>query len=120
VSGRLAAPFERLFKAFRNSCRGLRHAWRHETAFKQECWLLLLLLPLAFFLGENGVERALLAGFLLLVPMAELLNSAIEGAVDRIGTDPHPLSGLAKDLGSAGVFVAMLLAAMAWLLILLD
>lgn len=97
---------------------GLRACWRHEAAFRQELLGLLLLLPLALYLGQTGVERALLIGSLLLVPLVELLNSALEAVVDRFGDERHELSGRAKDIGSAAVFLAILMAIVIWLLIL--
>jgi diacylglycerol kinase (ATP) len=78
----------------------------------------LLVLPLGVWLGHNGVERVLLIAPMLLVLVVELLNSAIEAAIDRIGPERHELSGLAKDLGSAAVFIAFLILGLAWVLIL--
>lgn len=100
--------------AFGFSMQGLRTAWRQETAFRLQCAVLVPLLPLSFVLARNGVELALLLGSCGLVLLAELFNSAIERVVDRIGTETHPLSGEAKDLGSAGVFVAMTLVLITW------
>jgi diacylglycerol kinase (ATP) len=99
------------------SLAGLRTAWRSEAAFRQECVLALVLTPLAFWLGETAVERALLIGSCLLVLIVELLNTAVEYVVDRVGTDHHQLSGHAKDLGSAAVFVSLLLTGVVWGLI---
>ena len=82
--------------------------------------MLLLVLPLGAWLGDNGVERALLIGSWLLVLIVELLNSALEAVVDRIGSEHHPLAGRAKDLGSAAVMGALILAAGTWGLLLLD
>ncbi len=103
-----------LVNATRWSLQGLAAAWRHEAAFRQEAAASLVLVPLALWLGENGVERALLLGSWLLVLVTELLNSAIEAAIDRIGEDRHPLSGRAKDLGSAAVMVSLVLVAVVW------
>ncbi len=108
----------RLADASRYTWRGLRHALRHEAAFQTEAALLPLAAGAAIWLGESGVERALLLGSWLLVMAVELLNSAIEAAIDRIGPERHELSALAKDLGSAAVFVALLLAATVWTLVL--
>ena len=110
----------RLAKAFGNTWNGLAGCWREEEAFRQECLLALLAIPAAVWFGRNGVERALLAGPMLLILIVELLNSAIETAIDRIGTERNPLSGLAKDLGSAAVFVSFLLLAGSWALVLLG
>ncbi|MCB1760286.1 MAG: diacylglycerol kinase [Gammaproteobacteria bacterium] len=108
----------RIFKAFNYSLAGFRACFRNEAAFRQELAALLLLLPLGLWLGEDGVERALLVASLLLVPVVELLNSAIEAVVDRFGGERHELSGRAKDIGSAAVFLSILLAASVWLLVL--
>jgi len=108
----------RLFNATRWSSQGLRSTFAHEQAFRQEVWLLILLAPLGYWLGQSGVERALLIGSLLLVLIVELLNSALESVVDRIGPEHHELSGRAKDQGSAAVLVAVLLVPLVWGLVL--
>ena len=108
----------RLIKASGYSMQGLAAAFRHETAFRQELAITVLLLPLALWLGQTGPERALLIAVWMLVPLFELMNSAIEAVVDRIGPEQHELSGRAKDIGSAAVLVALVNAAMVWLLIL--
>ena len=108
-----------LRKALGWSLQGLAAAWQ-ETAFRQEICSFCILAPLAFWLGGSGLERAMLLASLLLVLLAELINSAVEAAIDRIGPERHPLSGRAKDLASAAVFIALINAALAWLLILLD
>jgi diacylglycerol kinase (ATP) len=110
----------RLWLATLNSCRGLKHCYRSEAAFRQEIWLAAVLLPMALALGRSGVERALLAGSVLAVMIVELLNTGIEVVVDRIGVERHHLSGFAKDLGSSAVLVAVLQAVLAWGLILYD
>lgn len=104
----------RLLHATRFSMRGFGHAWRHEIAFRQEVIATLVLAPLALWLGRNGTERLLLIGACLLVIIVELLNSAIEAAVDRVGPEQHELSGRAKDLGSAAVMTSLLLLAGVW------
>ena len=109
--------FKRIWNALFYSLNGISSAWRHESAFRQEMVLAVLLTPAAFWLGEGAVERALLLGSRLLVLITELLNSAIEAVVDRIGSDPHSLSGQAKDMGSAAVFFALLLVVLIWGLI---
>jgi diacylglycerol kinase (ATP) len=111
--------WRRLVNATGYSWAGLKAAWRNEEAFRQEGLLCAALVPLALWLGDSAVERALLMGSLLLVVIVELLNSGIEAAVDRISLERHELSGRAKDIGSAAVFVALLNAALIWLLILL-
>ena len=110
--------FSRIIKATIYSWQGLRAAYRHEEAFRQEVWLCLILLPLGLYLGENGVEKALLVGSALLLPLVEILNSALEAAIDRIGDEPHELSGRAKDMGSAAVAIAIAILALTWLLVL--
>ena len=110
----------RLIKATGYSFNGLAATFRHETAFRQEVALSLLLIPLALWLGESGVELALLIMSWLLVLMFELVNSGIEAVVDRIGTEHHELSGRAKDVGSAAVLIALVNAAVVWLLVLTD
>lgn len=115
-----AQGLRRLINAFNYSRQGLRAAWQHEAAFREECLLALVGLPLAFWLGQDGVERALLAGSVLFVLIVELLNSALEAVVDRISLETHPLSGRAKDIGSAAVLLALGLAALVWGSILLP
>ncbi len=110
--------WRRLRNATAYSWAGLRAAWRNEQAFRQEGWLCLILAPVALWLGESAIERGLLVSSLLLIVIVELLNSGIEAVVDRIGSERHELSGRAKDIGSAAVFVALLNAAVVWLLIL--
>jgi diacylglycerol kinase (ATP) len=106
--------FRRLVNATFFSVAGLKAAWRNEAAFRQELVLALVLTPTAVWLGRNAVERALLIGTCWLVLIVELLNSAVEAIVDRVSTDHHKLSGRAKDLGSAGVFVSLLLVLVVW------
>lgn len=109
---------KRVLLAARYSWQGLTTCYRKEAAFRQELWLVLLLTPFALWLGDGGVERALLLGSLALVLVVELLNTGIENVVDRVGQEPHKLSGRAKDMGSAAVFVTLVMAAIVWLLIL--
>ncbi|MBT9596509.1 MAG: diacylglycerol kinase [Vitreoscilla sp.] len=104
----------RLVSAWGNSVRGLRLAWAGERAFRQEALLALALVPTAFWLGQGWIEVALLAGSVGLVLIVELLNSAVEAAIDRIGLERHELSGRAKDLGSAAVWLALVLCAGIW------
>lgn len=110
----------RILNATGYSVAGLIAAYRHEHAFRQEVWLALVLLPLALFLGETGVERALMAGSVLLVLVVELLNSAIETALDRISLETHPLIKRAKDIGSAAVMLALVNVVAVWTALLLD
>lgn len=109
--------FTRILRAAGYSWAGLRAAFRHEAAFRQELALCCLLIPLGVWLGETGIERALLLGSLLLVLIVELINSAIEAVVDRFGGEQHELSGRAKDIGSAAVFIALLNVVIVWVLI---
>ena len=104
----------RLIRATRFSAQGFVHAWKHESAFRQELTATLVMTPLALWLGRTGYERLLLVGCLLLVIIVELLNSAVEAAIDRFGDEHHELSGRAKDLGSAAVFVSLLLVVAVW------
>jgi diacylglycerol kinase (ATP) len=110
--------FARMRKASVYSWQGLRAAWRHEAAFREEVILALVLVPLGFYLGENGVEKALLIASVLLLPVVEILNSAIEAAVDRHGSEYHELSGRAKDMGSAAVALTIALMIIVWILVL--
>ena len=110
----------RLLNAFGNTYRGLVGAWREEAAFRQECALAVVLVPLGFWLADNGIERVLLVGPVIFVLVVELLNSAIEAAIDRIGEERHTLSGLAKDMGSAAVFGSFVLLAFSWAMVLID
>lgn len=105
----------RIVHASRYSWQGLKAAWQHEAAFRQELLLALLLTPLAFIVGTTLVQRLLLLALTWQVLVVELLNSAIETVVDRIGPEHHPLAGRAKDMGSAAVLVSLLLAALGWL-----
>ena len=112
--------FTRISCAIGYSMKGLQAAYIHEAAFRQELALCVMLAPLGVWLGNNGVERTLLVGSLMLVLIVELINSAIEAAVDRHGTAHHTLSGQAKDLGSAAVMVSILNVIVMWALILLN
>ena len=104
----------RVFKALRYSIQGLRAALRFEAAFRQEAALALIMIPAAFFLGRNALEILLLIAVVVLVLIVELLNSAMEAVADAITTDTHPLIGRAKDIGSAAVLLALLLAGGTW------
>ncbi len=111
---------KRVIKAAGYSWAGLKAAFKHEAAFRQELALCLVLIPTGLWLGESGIERALLIGSLLLVLIIELLNSAIEAVVDRFGGEQHELSGRAKDIGSAAVFIALLNTVVIWVLLLIP
>jgi diacylglycerol kinase (ATP) len=109
-----------ILKALRYSLQGLRAAWSHEPSFRLEVWMFLLLAPLAFWLGESPVERALLFGCLILVLALELMNGAVEAIVDKTTPEIHELAGRAKDMGSAAVFLAQATVVITWALILLP
>jgi diacylglycerol kinase (ATP) len=109
--------FRRVVNATFYSVAGLRAAWRNEAAFRQECVGVVVLIPIAVWLGQNAVQRALLLSSCALVLIVELLNTAVEFVVDRVGTDHHELSGRAKDLGSAAVFTSIALAILVWSLV---
>ena len=108
----------RIWNALRYSLAGLRAAYRHEDAFRQELWLTAVLIPLALLLPANGQGKALMIASMLLVIIVELCNSAIEAAIDRISLDRHRLSKRAKDIGSAAVLIALLNVMMVWGLVL--
>lgn len=104
----------RLTRALRYSVQGLGAAWRDEAAFRQELAVVAPLAPLAFWLGESALQVAALLASLLCVLVAELFNSAIEAAIDRISVERHPLSEKAKDLGSAAVLLSIAMAGIVW------
>jgi len=106
--------FKRILKACNYSMAGLTAAWQEEAAFRQESLLMIVLFPLAFWLGDTLLEQMLLVSVCVLVVTVELINSAIEAVVDRVSDEQHVLSGRAKDMGSAAVFVSVLLAIFVW------
>ena len=110
----------RVLRALGASLRGLSGAFRDEAAFRQELAFAAVVIPLGLWLGHSGVERALLIAPVLLILTVELLNSAIEATVDRIGFERHALAGLAKDIGSAAVLMSFVLLTAVWLLVLLG
>jgi diacylglycerol kinase (ATP) len=110
----------RVLRAMAASVNGLVGAFREEAAFRQELGLAVIVIPLGLWLGHGGVERTLLIAPMLLILIVELLNSAIEATVDRIGFERHALAGLAKDIGSAAVFMSFVLLTAVWLLVLLG
>ena len=105
----------RLRHATGHSVNGLRAAYHHESAFRQEFWMAAVMLPLAFWLGRGWVEASLLAGSVMLVLVVELINSAVEATVDRVSFELHDLSKRAKDYASAAVTLSLLLASGVWL-----
>ena len=112
--------FKRVLNAAGYSWAGLRAAFKHEDAFRQEVFLAVVLVPLALFLGHTGIERALMVGAVLGVLIVELLNSAVEAAVDRISLEHHQLIKRAKDMGSAAVMIALVNVVVVWALVLLN
>ena len=105
---------KRVINAFFYSLAGLKAGWQNEAAIRQESILLIVLTPCALWLGDDGISRALLISSLLLVLIVELINSAIEAVVDRVGHEHHELSGRAKDIGSAAVLVAIINVIFIW------
>lgn len=110
----------RLVHACLYSMAGLRAAWQYEQAFRQEIYLSVLVVPFALCFGQTRTQRAVLVFSWLVVPLVELINSAIEAIVDRLGEDFHELSGRAKDLGSAAVLLSILMAVIVWGLVFMD
>jgi diacylglycerol kinase (ATP) len=110
----------RIALATRYSVRGIRAAWIHEAAFRQELLLAFALTPAAIWLGRSALEVSVLIGVCLLVLVIELLNSAVETTIDRIGPERHELSGRAKDVGSAAVFIALTIVVLVWASVLWD
>ncbi len=111
---------DRIVHATRNSFNGLWAAYSGESAFRQETWLAVIMLPTAFWLGRNAIEVALLAATVVLVLIVELLNSAIEAVVDRVSFDWHDLSKRAKDIASAAVLLSLLLCAGVWSMVFVQ
>jgi diacylglycerol kinase (ATP) len=109
---------ERIAKALGYSLAGLKSAYKNEAAIRQEVWLMVVLIPLAFYLGHTNIERVLLVGVTVLVFIVELLNSAVEAAVDHTSIDHHTLAARAKDIGSAAVMVAIFLFLLVWYLVI--
>ena len=110
---------KRIIKATGYSWQGLKAAYANEAAFRQEIYLSIILIPLAFFVGDSGLEIALMIACVLLVLLVEIINSAIEAVVDRFGKEQHMLSGRAKDMGSAAVMIALINAVVVWALLIL-
>jgi diacylglycerol kinase (ATP) len=112
--------FKRVVNAFFYSMAGFKAAWINEAAFRQEILAGIIIVPVGFFIGATGTQRAILIGSYLIIPIVELLNSAIESIVDRVGMEKNELSGRAKDIGSAAVFLSICTAAIVWLLIVWE
>jgi len=112
--------FERIINAFKFTLKGVQSAWSNEEAFRQEALVLILVIPAGLFIPETFLQKGLFICAWLLVLVIELLNSAIESVVDRIGYGKHPLSGQAKDMGSAAVFIGICLAVIIWVSIICE
>jgi len=110
---------KRFINAILFSIKGFKAAWIHEEAFRQEVVTFIVSVPLAFWLTDNNIERILLIASVVLVMIVELINSAVEAVVDRVGVEYHELAGRAKDIGSAAVMLSIMLAIATWLLILI-
>ena len=115
-----AKGLKRLINATRYSLAGLKAAWKHEEAFRMEIIAAAVMLPLAFWLGQTAAQRGVLVGTCFVVLITELLNSAIEAIVDRIGTDHHELSGRAKDIGSAAVMLSLIMTVIVWGIVIME
>jgi diacylglycerol kinase (ATP) len=120
TTGHLPRDPGRILKAAKWSMQGLQAAWMHESSFRLEVYLFVVLAPIGWWLGQTPIERVLLIGSMLLVLSIELLNSAIEAVIERYGPEFHELAGRAKDMGSAAVFVLMMNVLLVWGAILLP
>lgn len=114
MANQQATGFKRLINACFYSAAGFKACWQHEEAFRQEVLLLIVATPLALWLGENTIEKLLMIGSVVVVLLVELLNSAVEATVDRVGLEHHELSGRAKDIGSAAVMLSLIWAGITW------
>ena len=111
---------KRIYNAFFYSMHGFKACFKTEEAFRQEVFLAIFMIPLGLWLGENAVEKSLLVGSIFLVLTVEILNSAVERAIDRISFEKHDLSKEAKDMGSAAVFLMLVMTGLIWALIALP
>ncbi len=109
-----ATGFTRIFNAAGYSWLGFKAAYKYEAAFRQELWLCMVLTPVALYFGPSYADKAILLASLVFILLIEILNSALEAVVDRFGDEIHPLSGRAKDMGSAAVFLAFVIAGLVW------
>ena len=116
----ITQSINRLYQATCCSLSGLKATYQYERAFREEVWLLILLIPLAFWLGDNNIEYIVLIGSWIIVIVVELLNTAIEAVVDRVGVEHHELSGRAKDAGSAAVMVSIIFALCVWITVIIN
>ena len=120
MAGNGKKGLDRLYHATIYSWQGFKAAYKSEEAFRQEVFLCIVALPLGLYLGDNGIEKAILVGAILLIPIVELLNTGIEVLTDRVCTEHHKLSGRAKDIGSAAVLLSLINAAVVWGLVLVE
>ena len=111
---------KRIINAAGYSWLGLKAAYKHESAFRQEAWLAVIMIPLGYYLGRDWTDKAALICSVLFVLIVELLNSGIEAVVDRVGDEPHKLSGRAKDMGSAAVLIALVITGIIWAAVLAE
>ena len=109
-----ATGLTRIINAAGYSWLGFKSAYIHEAAFRQELWLVIALTPVAIIWGPNYADTAILIASLVFILLVEIINSALEAVVDRFGDEIHPLSGRAKDMGSAAVFLAFIIAGLVW------
>jgi len=114
-----AKGLSRIASAYKFSMQGLKSCYQSEAAFRQEIWLSVILIPSVFWLSDSSIEQVLLIFPIALVLIVEVLNSAIESVVDRIGDEYHSLSGTAKDMGSAAVWLSLMLVVVVWSIILI-
>ena len=115
-----AKGLRRLINATRYSIAGLKAAWKYEEAFRMEIAAAAIMFPLSFWLGQTASQRGLLVGTCFIVMITELLNSAVETVVDRIGPDHHELSGRAKDIASAAVMLSLMMTIIIWVLVIME
>ena len=120
MAGNQKKGLDRLYHATIYSWQGFKAAYKSEEAFRQEVFLCIVALPLGLYLGQGGLEKAILVGAILLIPIVELLNTGIEVLTDRVSTEKHELSGRAKDIGSAAVLLSLVNAAVVWGLVLFE
>ena len=120
MAGSRNRGIKRIINAFNYSQAGFRAAWKNEEAFRQEIMAGIIFIPAGFLLGATGTQRAVLIFSYLIIPLVELLNTAIEAIVDRVGMEKNELSKRAKDVGSASVFLSICIAAIMWVLIAWD
>ena len=115
-----ATGLTRIIHAAGYSWLGLKAAYKHESAFRQELWLAAIMIPLGIYLGETLIAKAALVTSVMFVLVVELINSGIEAVVDRVGDEPHKLSGRAKDMGSAAVLISLIMTGLIWAVVIIE